>query len=314
MLIIHHWDTDGIASAALTIKSLNLDDFINITPPIGEFKFDDIIYEAMEKTEKIYVLDLNLTQELETIKKDTIFIDHHIQCKIKNPRVKQINPILNGESSKKFPSASFVVSDYFSVWNFWSSLGVIGDIGKEAFKIPKILKLLNDNNISMNEALRIVQLIDSNYIKMDRKAVGDAVNILLNLSPNELLEYKPWINNLKCIESTINEIISKIEVKNDIAFVEYSSPYNVISKIARKIVWDMNYSGAIVLNKSFHGNSQLYFRISNSMVEKINIEKIIQDLKNKGYNAGGKKEVLGVIFEKGKDEDVLNIINSHIQH
>ena len=96
MLIIHHWDTDGITSAALLIRALNLEEFRNLTPPIGEFRFDERIKRAIKEAEKIYVLDLSLPHEVEGIEKEIMFIDHHIQPKIKNPGVKQINPALEG--------------------------------------------------------------------------------------------------------------------------------------------------------------------------------------------------------------------------
>ncbi len=64
-LIIHHWDTDGITSAALLIKALELDEFRNMSPPIGEFRFDDRIRKAIEHAERVYILDLNLPYDVE---------------------------------------------------------------------------------------------------------------------------------------------------------------------------------------------------------------------------------------------------------
>jgi len=81
MLIVHHWDTDGVTSAALVVKALGLEDFTNLSPPIGEFRFDGRIRKAIEKAEKLYILDLNLPHEVEGIEKEIIFIDHHIQPK-----------------------------------------------------------------------------------------------------------------------------------------------------------------------------------------------------------------------------------------
>jgi len=312
MLVIHHWDTDGITSAALTIKALGLDDFINIVPPIGEFRFDGRIKKHIEEAEKVYILDLNLPQEVEDVEKDTVFIDHHLQKKIKNPKVRQVNPILERMNGKEFPSASFVVSNHFSLWNSWSSLGAVGDIGNKAFEIPKTLELLKTEGLTKNEALKLVQLIDSNYITMDRSAAEKAVELVLNRPLKELLEYEPWIKNLEEIERTIKDVLSGIEVKNDIAFIEYSSPFNIISKIARKAVWEMGYNGAVVLNRSFHEKAQLYFRISPDLKEKIDMEGIIQILKNRGFNAGGKSEVLGIIFEKNRIDEVLGIINGYL--
>jgi len=311
MLIVHHWDTDGIVSAVLVVKALKLEDFVNVTPPIGEFRFDNRIWKEIEKSEKLYVLDLNLPQEVENIEKETIFIDHHIQKRIKNPHVKQINPVLDG---RDFPSASFVVSEYFSLWNYLSTLGAVGDIGERAFSIKKVLELLNSEGIKKEEALKLVQLIDSNYIVMERESVEKSVNVILELEPKELLEYEKWNKNLELISEAIEDAISNIKViKDNIAFIEFESKFNIISKVARKIVWEMNYDGAIVVNKNFNGKGQIYFRISSNLVDKIKMNEIINTLKSKGFNAGGKKDVLGCICDKKEIDEVLNVINDYLR-
>jgi len=297
-LIIHHWDTDGITSAALLIRALNLEEFGNLTPSIGEFRFDERIKRAIEEAEKIYVLDLDLPHEVEGIEKEIMFIDHHIQPRIKNPRVKQINPALEGDEA---PSASFVVSQYFNIWNAWSALGVIGDIGEKAFKIPKVEELLEMEGITKEEALRLVSLIDSNYVTMDRDPIKD------------LLTYEPWLKKAEAIEEAVQDAISKAEVKNGIAFMTFKSPFNIISKVAREAVWEIGYEGAVVVNEDFHGKAQIYFRVSSKMAEKINMAQIIAELKGKGFNAGGKREVLGCICEKNRIEEALDIINTHLR-
>ncbi len=307
MLIIHHWDTDGIASAALVAKALGLEEFENLSPPIGEFRFDERIKKAIEKADKIYVLDLNLPNEVEDIDKETVFIDHHIQPKIRNPKVKQINPALNGEHA---PSTSFVVSQYFSTWNEWTALGALGDIGKKALEIPKIRELLT---INKEEALRLVQLIDSNYVVMDREGVEKAVEVLLTHNLRELLEYEPWVKKAEAIEKTINDAIGSLELRDGFAFITFESPFNVISKVARKAVWELGYRGAVVVNRDFHGKAQIYFRISPELADKVDMGKIISLLKEEGFNAGGKKEVLGCICEKHRVDEVLEIINAHLR-
>ncbi len=310
MLIIHHWDTDGITSAALVAKALRLEDFTNLSPPIGEFRFDLRIRKAIEEAKNIYVLDLNLVHEVEGIEKETVFIDHHIQPRIRNPRIKQINPLLEGN---EVPSASFVVSSYFSLWNAWSALGVIGDIGSKAFEIPKVGELLRKEGLTKEEALRLVQLIDSNYIVMERESVEKAVEILLSSTLRELLEYEPWIKNVEAIERAIQDAFSHVEPRDGFAFIEFVSPFNIISKIARKAVWKAGYEGAIVVNRDFHGKGQIYFRISSKLKGRINMSEIIGTLKEKGFNAGGKSEVLGCICEKDRISEALEIINSYLR-
>ena len=310
MLIIHHWDTDGITSAALLIRTLNLEEFRNLTPPIGEFRFDERIKRAIEEAEKIYVLDLSLPHEVEAIEKEIMFIDHHIQPRIKNPRVKQINPALEGGEAL---SASFVVSQYFNIWNAWSALGVIGDIGEKAFKIPKVEELLEMDGITKEEALRLVSLIDSNYVTMDRESVEKALRVVLENPIKGLLAYEPWLKKAEAIEEAVQDAISKAEVRNGIAFITFKSPFNIISKVARKAVWEIGYEGAAVVNEDFHGKGQIYFRVSSKMAEKINMAQIIAELKGKGFNAGGKREVLGCICEKNRIGEALDIINAHVR-
>ncbi len=309
-LIIHHWDTDGITSSALLVKSLGLDDFKNISPPVGEFRFDERISEEIENAEKVYVLDLNLPTEVEGIEREVFFIDHHIQPRIKNPKVKQINPIFEG---KEAPSASFVVSEYFNIWNAWSALGVIGDIGERAFEIPKVWELLKEEGLTKEEALRIVELIDSNYIAMDRGGVEKAVKVLLENPVRELLEYEPWIRKAEDIRKAIEDALSNVEMREGIAVIGFESPFNIISKVARKAVWELGYEGALVVNKNFHGKAQIYFRVSSKKAKEINMGEIISRLKEMGLNAGGKKEVLGCICERDKIWEALEVINAYLR-
>lgn len=309
-LIIHHWDTDGITSTALLVKALGLDDFRNMSPPIGEFRFDERIKKGIEDAGRVYVLDLNLPHEVEGIEKEAIFIDHHIQPRIKNPRVMQINPALEG---KEAPSASFVVSEYFNVWNAWSALGVVGDIGEKAFKIPKVLDLLNREGLTKEEALRVVELIDSNYIAMDREGVEKAVKVVLEYPVKDLLNYEPWIRKAENIREAVEDALSSAEIRDGVAFITFESPFNIISKVARKAVWEVGYEGAIVVNKDFHGKAQIYFRVSSKMADRVNMGQIISKLKEKGFNAGGKREVLGCICERDRIEEVLEIINDHLR-
>ncbi|AGK61894.1 hypothetical protein Asulf_01928 [Archaeoglobus sulfaticallidus PM70-1] len=303
-LIIHHWDTDGVASAALVVKALDeTSDFRNLVPPIGKFRLDERIKKYMANAEKLFILDLNLPDEVEALDRDAVFIDHHIQPKIKNSRIRQINPVLDGKTS---PSTTFVVSEYYNLWNAWSALGAIGDVGRRAFEIQRVIELLKKEGITRNEAEKIVELIDSNYIVMDRNKVEDAVKVLLEKSLTELLEFEPWLNNLEAIESEIDNVLSNVVVEDGLALAEFSSDFNIISKVARKLVWELGYNGAVAVNRNFHGKAQLYFRVSPDMAERVKMDEIISSLKD--FNAGGKKDVFGCVCERDRLNDVLEIL------
>ncbi len=308
-LIVHHWDTDGITSTALLVKALELEDFTNMTSPIGEFRFDERIWSSIEKAEKLYVLDFNVPGEVEKVKVPTLFIDHHSQPRIKNPLVEHVNPSLEG---RYYPSCSLIVSERFNTFNAWTALGAVGDIGEKAFELKWVKELLRPENLSREDALRLVELIDSNYITLDRKAIEEAVCTLLNSEIRELLEYEPWIKKDDVIKEAIKIAISSVEERDGFALVRFESPFNIISKVARKLVWEMNYRGAVVINEDFHGRAQLYFRVSPEEAGEIDMKALIERVKETGANAGGKREVLGCVCEREKVDEVLKIIENEL--
>ncbi|WP_456367314.1 DHH family phosphoesterase [Thermococcus sp.] len=308
-LIVHHWDTDGITSTALLVKALKLEEFTNMTAPIGEFRFDERILEAINKAEKLYVLDFNVPGEVEKVRVPTLFIDHHNQGRIENPLVEQVNPSLEGNY---YPSCSLVVSERFGLFNAWTALGVVGDIGERAFKLKTVRELLEREGLSEEEALRLVELIDSNYITMDRKAVEEAVKVLLGNSVRDLLEYEPWVKKVEAIGKAIEDALSRVEERKGFALVRFESPFNIISKVARKLVWEIKYRGAVVVNENFHGKAQLYFRVSPEEAERIDMNRVIVELRGLGTNSGGKKEVVGCVCERDKIDDALKIIEKYM--
>ena len=309
-LVVHHWDTDGITSAALLARALEMEGFTNITAPIGEFRFDERIWEAVEKAERLYVLDFNVPSEVEKVRVPTLFIDHHTQPRIGNPLVEQINPSLGGEY---YPANSLVVSEHFGIWNAWSALGAVGDVGEKAFELDRVRKLLERGGISREDALRLVELIDSNYIAMEREAVEKAVEVLLSRDLKELLEYEPWVKKAEAIREAIEGAVSGVEERDGFAIAHFESPFNIISKVARKLVWELGYRGAVVINGNFHGKGQVYFRISGEEAERISMAEIIARVKALGANAGGKREVLGCVCERDKIWDVMAIIEEYLR-
>ena len=77
-----------------------------------------------------------------------------------------------------------------------------------AFEVERVRKLLERENLSREEALRLVELIDSNYIAVDREAVEEAVGVLLVHEIKELLEYEPWIKKAEAIRKAIDDYYS----------------------------------------------------------------------------------------------------------
>ncbi|MEM3587326.1 MAG: DHH family phosphoesterase, partial [Candidatus Jordarchaeaceae archaeon] len=92
-LIIHHWDTDGISSAALFLeyfKKLKKELIVeNYTPIIGNYFLEDCEIDriSFQNFHFIIIVDINFPKnnilKLKNASKAEIFyFDHHIQEKI----------------------------------------------------------------------------------------------------------------------------------------------------------------------------------------------------------------------------------------
>jgi hypothetical protein len=312
MLIVHHWDTDGICSAAKLVKELKPEKFTNMSPEIGDFSFGERIRKAMREHDDVYVVDLNLPGEVKNTDKKITFMDHHIQERIENPLVKQVNPLIEGKDPGDFPSCSVVLSEHLSSWDILSSLGAIGDIGSKALDEERIREQLDKSGLTPDQAGRIVSLIDANYLAVDLDSVESAVSEVLKLQPGEMLEHPGWNRRLSEIEKTIEKTIASRKDVGDFCYMDMTTPYNVISKLARKAVWEMGYAGALVVNRDFHGKGQTYLRISSKTAERMDMASVISRLKEMGINAGGKREVVGSVYPKERVEEVLSLLGPEI--
>ena len=311
-LIIHHWDADGICSAAIIARVLEEkgEEWINASPLPGIFEFDERIWKMADDAEKVFVVDLNMPESVEKLRNQVFFFDHHPQQEVSRKNVVHINPVLEGLDS--YPSASWVVSEYFDRWNHLSALGAVGDLGGEAFDMVEVARLLKGIMLDKDSVLRLVALIDSPSLVGNRKSVEDAVRKVKDIAPSELLQDEEWNENLRKAELEIDRVLNDIQVENGIAYAEFSSNYNIISKVARKLVWDVGYDAAFVVNRDYHGYSQIYFRVKSGLAEKFRIPALIEILRESGINAGGKKDVVGIICMAKSLENVVEIVESHI--
>ena len=113
-LILHHWDTDGICSAALLYN----EESKNMTPIIGNYFLTDDEIERISQFDEIYIADLALHEDslkkLVEVARVKVF-DHHLTKKIDG--VEYINPIMNGKEEEEYPSASWIVGEFLEKEN-----------------------------------------------------------------------------------------------------------------------------------------------------------------------------------------------------
>ncbi len=301
-LLIHHWDTDGICSAKLILEKIKEKHIRNVTPLIGNYYITEEELRRYSEYKFIIIVDMSLPVDnvLKLAKKSQVMIfDHHLGVVI--DQVFHYNPIIKGENLDLYPSASWIVNDFLkNKVNLYAILGIIGDHEqkiKNNFNFnKKIIQFCRENNLSFNDLLKMVYLLDSNYKIGDKKAVEQAPYELLKIiNPQEILQNKIWNKNLKQLDDEIINILKKPNEKIDnIIFKKIDTTYNIISTITRKIFWETGKDTLVINTGFFNDKDQIYMR------SKKNAEPIIRKGKELGFKCGGKKEVLGAVVPKDK--------------
>ncbi|MGM0509527.1 MAG: DHH family phosphoesterase [Thermoplasmatota archaeon] len=301
-LLLHHWDTDGMSSAALLLRELP-DNFTLFTPSIGNYFLDDEDREKIENIDPEFciVADMALPEDsidfLKGFGKVFIF-DHHLQDR--HDVEIHHNPIIDGESPKKYPSASWVINDYIGHEpNLLSILGAFGDREEKLKENPEALSViegvLDDLETTFEDVLQCAYLLDSNYKIGDIEAVNDTPRFLKDVEhPNDILEREDLNENVKKLNEAIeDEVEGDLKrVKEGVLHRKMNSPYNIISTVTRRLAWARDNEIVIVSNSGYKdGETQIYIRgpIPDS-------EKIINSAKDKGYSAGGKSDVVGMVI------------------
>jgi single-stranded DNA-specific DHH superfamily exonuclease len=308
ILLIHHWDTDGISSAALLLEHIGLEDIDTWTPPLGTFYLTNSHILMAQNYDNVVICDVALPKKnVERIaqKSNVILIDHHHQDPIKS--ITHINPVANGASGNDYPSNTWVIKELLELpVSLLIVLGFIGDREekiKENARFWKITKkFLEKEGMEFNELLSLVYRIDSNYKVGDRNSVIDAPHKLkIYNSKKEILSNENWLKNHSKLDEKIKQVLDEPpELVEDIQIKRLHTPYAIISQITRRLAWGTGMDTIVLNTGFFEENDQLYGRSNN-----VDMHNLISKAKEHGFNAGGKTDVIGAIIPKNRTEEFL---------
>lgn len=315
-LIIHHWDTDGLCSAALLAsffeENLPQTKLDFLTPTINNYFLLAMERENIEKGNYDFIVtcDINFAEEeirnLSLICPTRVFVfDHHKQAAFKEIFY----------HNRPYPSCTLVINEYLRQKpSLLSSFGAIGDkeekIKKDERYWPEIEKVLAQNNISLAEALHIRNLIDSCYMTNDYYGIKETIEILQH-DPLVILQDVNLRNNLAKINSAMAEIeaLSPTEkIGEKICLYHIKSSYNILSHSTR--VLSKNSPNNIIITWQRQKDQiSIYIRKGDLNID---LSKLIAWARSKGCSAGGKEEVVGIIY-KGEFEDIKEELTEQIQ-
>ncbi|MCK5670240.1 DHH family phosphoesterase [Candidatus Bathyarchaeota archaeon] len=308
ILIIHHWDTDGLCSAALILDQLGERKAETWTPPLGTFYLTEDHIEYARGFDNVIICDMalpagNVKAIAEYAK--VIMFDHHHQDPIEG--ITHINPVARGASGSDYPSNTWVIKEYLDLpLGLHVFLGFIGDKEQKIKDNPPFWGMvqgyMSDHGVSFDELLELVYLIDSSYKVGDRDSVAEAPHLLRGYRAREdILDNEKWRANLENLEKKLDRVLAEPPAEvDDVQLKRLDTPFAIISQITRRLAWGTGRDTVVVNTGFFDDQDQMYSRSST-----VDYHGLITRAKELGFNAGGKKDVIGAIIPKSETEKFL---------
>jgi oligoribonuclease NrnB/cAMP/cGMP phosphodiesterase (DHH superfamily) len=308
ILLIHHWDTDGLCSAALILEQLGDKEADTWTPPLGTFYLTDAHIEYARGFDNVIICDMALpAMNVKEIAKNAnvIMFDHHHQDPIEG--ITHINPVAQGASWDAYPSNTWVIKEKLGLpLRLHVLLGFIGDREQKIKDNEPFWKLIqgymDENKVSFDELLELVYRIDSSYKVGDRDSVSEAPHLLSEYKTRkDILGNKKWENNLLNLEEKLENVLAEEpDMIDGIQVKRLDTPYAIISQVTRRLAWGSGKDTVVVNTGFFEDQDQLYSRSQT-----VDYHGLIAWAKQLGFNAGGKKDVIGAIVPKKDTEGFL---------
>ena len=308
ILIIHHWDTDGLCSGAMILEQLGERKAETWTPPLGTFYLTSEHIEYARGFDNVIICDMALPAgNVKAIagSANVIMFDHHHQDPIDG--ITHINPVAHGASGDDYPSNTWVMKEHLGLpLRFHVLLGFIGDREQKIKDNPpfwkRIQEYMTQNGVTFENLLELVYLIDSSYKVGDRDSVTEAPHLLREYKTREdILGNGTWKANLENLEKKMDRVLSEPPEEVDgVQLKRLDTPYAIISQVTRRLAWGTGRDTVVVNTGFFEDQDQLYSR-SNI----VDYHDLITKAKAYGFNAGGKKDVIGAIIPKFETENFL---------
>ncbi len=318
--LIHHWDTDGIASAAILIRKLRNAGARTIEtelPLLGEFEMgDDWIGTAINNppdfviTADICIALDNLLRIRDELKTEIIMFDHHRRSPVEEEGIYFINYC--SLRNEEWPSNTLVLHDFFQeVPKILVSLGIVGDKGRNIEKYgniwPQFRYHAEISGISFHMLMSSVDLLDSCYKSGRSNDVKKWPWKLAECQDRFIIDQ---ILKNESLKEFIREIDRKIEdlFKNELTekkglyICSIDTDYHVISALTRKFSNANPDKEVMVLNTGvFPTKTQLYLRS-----KRLDVSPLISLIQNLGQSAGGKVDVVGAIIDNEILDNVIS--------
>lgn len=299
-VIIHHWDTDGMASAALLRSYFSThfpDKKIELfVPTITNYYLTDeqYLYFQQQGYQFAITCDINFQKDTvdglaKTFPGQVYIFDHHHQAPYTNVHY----------YNEPHPACASYINDILGFPNtLQSAIAIVGDkeeaIQQDTEFYPRVREMMAEYHLTFTQMLEARRLIDSNYIVDDYEGIAETVH-LLEHDPAAIFSDVRLQDNIERINSTMAELSAKTPetLSDKVVYMEIDTPMNILSHITRNL--SREYPDKVIFTRQ-HKNGQVTCYARRRDLEKVDMRTMIAFARELGLNSGGKEDVVGIII------------------
>ncbi len=319
--ILHHWDADGIASAAQVMAIDRDKEYGNDIPTIGNFTDLLPAIDRLTDGERDLILGLDLAVTSERLKEISAsldiplaWVDHHSNPPSPVEGVHLFHPQLR--PGYPWEANAWFLASLLRANGILPAVGICGDMGFELRSHPvrRVVERMLPGDFDLDQLFAVTDLIDSNYRVDHAGEVRRAPSVLVEHleDPVELLDVGVWRRNKDRVDTELERLAGvEIRHKGDVAIKDIESGMHITSVVARRFAIDNAGSARVVIVRHYrHDNAIFYVRRTGPEPDLV---PVIGLARNRGYSAGGKPEVVGMVVPVDEVEPMTEQILRYME-
>lgn len=315
-VVIHHWDTDGIVSAAILrnyfqtqFPEKTLDVFM---PSITNYYLTDSQYAYLQQQGYEFIVTCDLNFPSTTVQAlaqrwpgQVYFFDHH-----HHPAPHENVHYYNMEHPA---CASHIAERLGLPYDLLPVIAMVGDreegIQQDKTYYPYVREVMAQHNLTFSQLLEARRLIDSNYIVDDYEGIVETIQLLQD-DPLAVFSDVRLQTNLTKIDVEIAKLLEQPgeAVAPNVLFWTVQTNYNILSHVTRAL--SRQFPNKIIFTRQLKQDQYTcYIRRKELSFDARDMIAFAHSL---GLNSGGKPEVAGIIIPEAQLSTVFPQIQTKL--
>ena len=315
--VVHHWDADGVASAAAVVRLRGESIVSVVTPELGVYGTEAIPWKSLDDAEVVAVIDygIGLTPAALGRSSRLLVIDHHRSGCVDAGLC--CNPVsVCGLGEAEVPATAYLMRELLAwggrdgVVDDLAALGIVGDMGAYLDRLPDgvrgfLNRACGSLGISLKSLLRAADVVDACYRNLRYGLIRRAVTLLAEGGPAAVLGDPQLLRNYGEWERVREGVMGLLEREAEfcgsvVKVFRLRADSLVTSYVGRRLASELG--GVIVLIHELPSLNRTYVYVRSRESPIVGCREAVE---RAGLKVGGKDYVLVVTCGAG-DEACVN--------